>query len=147
MDVQSLTKLVNAMQFHLKMGETGKKRNKFPVADKFGADAHKAMLELWKPVSTFVIERGVDNKHVPVEPNKRDKEAIEKLDKEKDEKWVVEYFELFGKGGRRYATGLESALKTIADPDLKKLGESILKLITEQAQAAEAARIEARKNK
>jgi hypothetical protein len=126
------------MQFHIRMGEVGRhkdKEDKELVA--FANKNHKAITEAWTPMVTFATERGVDNKNVPTAATNADKNDITKLGKVKPEKWKQEYFELLAKNGKRNARSAENAVKSINDPQAKEAATKAAAIISAQASEAE----------
>lgn len=148
-DVRAFTQIAEAMQFHIKMGETGKWRGRQddPELEKFGVAMHKQMVALWTPLINMAQERKVDAKHIPAEPVKRDKDAIAKIRAAKGKKFSEDYYGLFAKEGNNNIRTVETALKSINDPDLKQMAEAISKAIAEQAQQAGAAAMMAKSKK
>jgi hypothetical protein len=138
-EVKSLTDLLGAMQFHLKMGEIGRGKIKEDKAlVDFATKAHKEMTDLYTPLVNYAMNHKVDNKAIPVAVSRGDNNDVEKLGKVKDNnKWKLEYFELFTKNGKRNMRVAETALKTFTDPELKDLATKVSAAITSQTTTAE----------
>lgn len=148
-DTLRFTRITSAMHFFMKMGDVAKRKKKAgnPAVNAFGGAVREEMLELWTPLVKLAEERNVDARSIPSAPSERELEAIEQLKKGKPEKWSEEYYELFARGGRRYSSTLASVVAGIENPDFKKMGESVLKLIASQTEKAAAARAEEKKRK
>ena len=136
---RSLTQVFDAMQFHMRMGAIAKSKNK---EDKdfvaFGTRINKEITDQWTPLVTLATARGMDNKNITIEISKQDKSDIEKMDKAKDDKWRVEYYELFSKQAKRNARTVDTAAKSFTDPELKQLGTALAKTFNDQAEAIES---------
>src|SRR5829696_6262806 len=93
---KALTDLLEAMQFHIRMGEVARHKDK---DDKelvaFANKNHKEMTEEFTPMVTLAQNNQLKN--IPTEVSKGDKSDIEKLSKAKADKWKQEYFELLAK--------------------------------------------------
>ena len=138
-DAKGLTSLMEAMQFHIRMGEVARHKDK---EDKelvgFANKNHKAMTSEWTPMVNFATERGVENKNIPSAVSNADKADIAKLGKAKPEKWKEEYFELLAKNGKKNARSAENVVKSINDPQAKEAATKVAAVITSQATEAEA---------
>lgn len=147
-EAKGITDLLEAMHFHIRMGEVAKhkdKEDKDVVA--FGNKSHKEMTEQYTPLVNLAMLRQMDNKNIPTAVTKGDKSDIEKLSKAKPEKWKLEYYELFAKQGKQNVRVAEAAVKSFADPELKDLGTKVAATITAQTAAAEAAHKELKAKK
>jgi hypothetical protein len=136
---RSLTQVFDAMQFHMRMGTIAKGKNK---DDKdliaFGTRVNKEMTDQWTPLVTIATARGMDNKNIPIDISKQDKSDIDKLGKAKDDKWRVEYYELFAKQAKRNARTVDTAAKSFTDPELKQFGTALSKTFNDQAESLES---------
>jgi hypothetical protein len=135
-DAKFLTDLLEAMQFHIRMGEVAKhnKDDKDLVA--FGSKNHKEMTEEFTPMVTLAQNNQIKN--IPTEASKADKGDIAKLSKAKAEKWKLEYFELLAKNGKRNVRMAENALKSMNDATVKAAATKVAGLMASQTTAAEA---------
>ena len=128
--------LLNAMQFHIRMGELARHKDK---DDKelvtFANKNHKEMTELYTPL--VGVAQTANLKNIPMEASKADKTDMAKLGKPKAEKWKEDYFELLFKNGKRNARSAENAVKTIADPTAKDLATKAAAAMASQSAEAE----------
>jgi hypothetical protein len=136
---RSLAQVFDAMQFHMRMGAIAKSKNK---DDKdfvaFGTRINKEITDQWTPLINLATTRGMDNKNIPIEVSKQDKSDIDKLGKAKDDKWRLEYYELFSKQAKRNARAVDTAAKSFTDPELKQIGTGLAKIFNDQAEAIES---------
>ena len=137
-ETKAVGDILQAMHFHIQMGEVGK-YNKDKQVSEFAQKAHKEMTEQFTPLVNYAMNNGVENKNIPTEVSKADKNDIDKLKKEKEDKWTLEYFELLAKNGKRNARAVEAAAKTLTSPEAKGLAEKVLALINGQVAHAETA--------
>jgi hypothetical protein len=128
--------LLNAMQFHIRMGEIARHKDK---DDKelvtFANKNHKEMTELYTPL--VGVAQTANLKNIPMEASKADKADMAKIGKPKAEKWKEDYFELLFKNGKRNARTAENAVKTIADPTAKDLATKAAAAMASQTAEAE----------
>ena len=143
---KALTDLLEAMQFHIRMGEVARHKDK---DDKelvaFANKNHKEMTEEFTPMVTLAQNNQLKN--IPTEASKSDKSDIAKLSKAKPDKWKQEYFELLAKNGKRNVRAAENALKSINDPAVKAAATKVAALMTSQTAAAEAKEKELKEKK
>jgi hypothetical protein len=138
---KALVDLLSAMQFHIRMSEVGRQKNK---DDKdmvtFAGKGEKEMKELFTPIISAAQAGGVNPKSLEAVAavSKSDKSDIDKLGKTKPEKWKQEYFELLAKNGKRNARVAENAVKSISDPQTKDLANKASTAINRQVTEAEA---------
>jgi hypothetical protein len=133
---RALTQLAEAVLLQRTLGEAGKGKAKVSAdAGKFGESVAAELMAEWTPLVTLAQTRGAE---VPTSISKNDKADIEKLGKVKDEKYGVEFFELFTKHAKRNARTIETAVKAFTDPELKAKGAAIAKLINAEADKSEA---------
>jgi hypothetical protein len=138
---KALVDLLGVMQFHIRMSEVGRSKNK---DDKdmvgFAGKAEKEMKELFTPIISAAQAGGVNPKSLEgvAAVSKADKSDIDKLGKVKPEKWKQEYFELLAKNGKRNARVAESAVKSLTDPQAKDLANKASTAINRQVTEAEA---------
>lgn len=128
--------LLNAMQFHIRMGEIARHKDK---EDKelvsFANKNHKEMTELYTPL--VGVAQTANLKNIPMEASKADKGDMAKIGKPKAEKWKEDYFELLFKNGKKNGRVAEAAVKTIADPTAKDLATKTAAAIASQTAEAE----------
>ena len=128
--------LLNAMQFHIRMGELARHKDKEDKALVTLANKnHKEMTELYTPL--VGVAQTANLKNIPMEASKADKNDMAKLGKPKAETWKEDYFELLFKNGKRNARSAENAVKTIADPTAKDLATKAAAAMASQSAEAE----------
>lgn len=143
---KALIDMLEAMQFHIRMNEVGKYKNKDDKEFTAAAQkAHKEMTELFTPLVTVAMNNQLKN--IPTGVSRGDKSDIEKLGKAKADEWKQEYYELLAKNGKKNARSVENSLKTITDPELKDLGGKVLALVNTQATEADTKAKELKKAK
>ena len=76
--------------------------------------------------------------NIPIEISKQDKSDIDKLGKAKEDKWRVEYYELFARQAKRNARTVDTAAKSFTDPELKQFGTALSKTFNDQAETLES---------
>ena len=147
-DIKAVQVFAEALLFHMKMGEVAKNRKDkdAPLAE-MGDKIHNDSKAQWTPMVNIAQAHQMDGKNIPTDVTKNDKSNIDKLGKIKDDKYSVEFLELFAKEAKRNAKSTESAVKGINDAELKTWSEGAAKLIAAQADELEAAHKEAKKKK
>lgn len=137
-ETKAVTNILEALQFHIRMSESAKWKKDDQDLAAFGQKSHKDLTEQFTPLVNYAMNHGVDNKNIPAEATKGDKQDISKIGKEKGDKYKLEYFELYSKKGKQNIRSTETAIKSFSDPELKDLGTKALGVITSQTEAAEA---------
>lgn len=136
-ETKAVTNILEALQFHIRMSESAKWKKDDQDLAAFGQKSHKDLTEQFTPLVNYAMNHGVDNKNIPAEATKGDKQDISKLSKEKADKFKLAYFELYTKKGKQNIRSTETAIKSFSDPELKDLGTKALGVITSQTEAAE----------
>ncbi len=137
-DVQKIKEFAEALQFHLKMGETARWRGKNDkeLAD-LGTRINKEAGTYYTPLVNLAQAHQVQPKDIPSAISTSDKAAIDKLGKAKEDKWKLEYLELFSKEAKKNARSVDAAAKTFTDPELKDLATRGAKMLDDQAETLE----------
>ena len=147
-DIRALQVFAEAMQFHIRMGDIARwQKEKDAAITEMGTKISKDTKDVWTPMVNIAQAHQVDGKNIPSEVSKSDKANIDKLSKVKEEKYSVEYLELFAKEAKHNAKRTEMAAKSINDPELKTWADGAVKLLAAQAEQLEAAHKEAKKKK
>lgn len=147
-DVKAVQVFAEALLFHMKMGEVAKNRkDKDAPLSEMGGKINGDAKAQWTPMVSIAQAHQMDGKNIPTDVTKSDKSNMDKLGKIKDDKYSVEFLDLFAKEAKRNAKSTESAAKGINDAELKTWGEGASKLIAAQADELEAAHKEAKKKK
>lgn len=136
-DVQKIAQVAEGMLFTMKMGERAKYKKDDKEFSEFGTKIHKETADLWTPLVNLAQAHHVDGKNIPTDITKADKSDIEKLGKVKEDKFKLEYYELFAKGAKKNARVVEAAAKGFGDPELKQWAEGASKTFTAQAEMLE----------
>ncbi len=147
-DVKAVQVFAEALLFHIKMGDVARgRKEKDETLTAMGTKLGKETKDMWTPMVNIAQAHQMDGKNIPTEITKNDKANLEKLGKNKDEKYTVEYLELFTKEAKRNAKSTETAAKSITDPELKTWADGAVKVFASQAEELEAAHKEAKKKK
>ena len=136
-ETKAITGILEVLQFHIRLSESAKWKKDDEDLSTFGQKSHKELTAQFTPMVNYAMAHGVDNKNIPAEATKADKQDISKLGKEKGDKYKLEYFELYSKQGKRNIRTTENAVKSFSDPELKDLGTKILGVLTTQTELAE----------
>ncbi len=147
-DVKAVQSFAEALLFHIKMGDVARgRKEKDADLSELGAKIGKEAKDAWTPLVNIAQAHQMDGKNIPTEITKSDKANIEKLGKIKDDKYSVEYFDLFSKEAKKNAKSTETAAKAINDPELKTWADGTVKTLAAQAEQLETAHKEAKKKK
>lgn len=147
-DVKAVQVFAEALLFQMKLGEVGKNRqDKDKALSEMSGKIHEEAKAQWTPMVSIAQTHQMDGKNIPADVTKNDKSNMDKLGKVKDDKYSVEFLELFAKEAKRNAKSAESAAKGINDAELKTWAEGAAKFLATQADELEAAHKEAKKKK
>jgi predicted outer membrane protein len=140
-DIRTVTQAAEILQFHMQMGrkasQAGKDRDKDLAAigtriEKEAKDYNTALLNMAK-------EHQVPDKDVPMDVSKNDKAEMDKLGKVKEDKWKLEFYDMFSKQAKKNARFFDGASRSAADPDLKDLAGKAARIIEGHADSLEKA--------
>jgi|GEM_PF-2176459 len=140
---QFITNMCSAIQMQFKLAEIGGNRGRkdndaqlLTISEGLGTELHAT----WDKLVALAQARGVESKYIPQEVSKRDQSQLTKLDKEKEEKWAVEFYELLLKETRSTSYAAETNTKMTKDLELKKIAEEMVAMYKYQTEQLEAAR-------
>src|SRR6185369_8222186 len=102
-----------------------------------GTRINKEATDYFTPLVNLAQAHNVPAKDIPQAMSNSDKNAMDKVDKAKPDKWKQEFLELFSKGAKKNARSVDAAAKAFTDPELKELATKAAKMLDEQADALE----------
>ncbi len=110
-------------------------REKDATLATWAATKAKELTDKWTPFATLCQKHGFTD--LAADISKKETGEIAKLGKVKDEKFRVEYLEMFSKEARNAHKDMENAPKMVQDPELKIWAEGIVAVLKTNADEIE----------
>lgn len=139
---QFITNMCSSIQMQFALAEkgAGKGRSSNPEMLTLCEGLSTELHAVWDKLVALATARGVEPKYIPQVVSKRDQSQIEKLDKQPEEKWPVEFYELMLKEVRSTSNTALTNTKMTKDEELKKIAEEMVAMYKYQSEQLEAAR-------
>ena len=145
-DQKFAKKASEIVQWQLKLSERAMgMKEKQPALAEWAGKKHKEFTDRWTPFATLCGKHSFSD--VATDVTKKETADIAKLNKVKDDKWVVEYLEMFAKEAKSAYKDMENAPKMVQNAELKSWGETFATMLKTNADEIEAKFKEAKKNK
>lgn len=145
-DQKFAKKVSEILQWQMKLAERGRGlKEKQPALSDWAAKKNKEFTDRWTPFATMCTKYQFSD--VAADASKKEQSDIAKLNKVKDDKFVVEYLELFSKEAKSAFKDMENAPKMVQNAELKSWGETFLTLLKTNAEEIEAKFKEEKKKK
>lgn len=145
-DQKFAKKASEIVQWQLKISERARGlKEKQPALAEWAGKKQKEFTDRWTPFATMCGKYGFSD--VATDASKKEQSDLAKLNKVKDEKFVVEYLELFSKEAKSAFKDMENAPKMVQNAELKSWGETFATLLKTNAEEIEAKFKEEKKKK
>jgi hypothetical protein len=145
-DKKFARKISEIAQFQLKLAERARGlKEKDPALAEWAGKKQKEITERWTPFATMCSKYEFSD--VATDVSKKESADIAKLAKVKEDKFRVEYLELFAKEAKAAFKDVETAPKMVQNAELKSWAEGFVTVLKTNAEEIEAKYKEEKKRK
>ena len=145
-DQKFAKKASEVLQYQLKLAERARgMKEKDPTIADWAGKKQKDLTALWTPFATMSGKYGYSD--LATDISKKETSEIAKLSKVKEEKFRVEYLEMFAKESKAALKDMENAPKMVQNAELKTWAENLVKTLKANAEEIDTKFKEEKKRK
>jgi len=145
-DQKFAKKASEVLQYQLKLAERARgMKEKDPTIADWAGKKQAELTKLWTPFATMSGKYGYSD--LATDISKKETSEIAKLSKVKEEKFRVEYLEMFAKESKAALKDMENTPKMVQNAELKTWAENLVKTLKANAEEIDGKFKEEKKRK